>query len=116
MVSATSHNPAIEHNHSALFRRPICGERIEVWRSAGTDRQLADSVAPGGFGLVHVLGDHGGIDEFAGSDRPHDIGEREIAGAILEVERSYKAVVPLLGVGGVGELGEPGIVGRGATL
>src|SRR5262245_17143842 len=117
MPTASKHNPTVKHSHSALLPpRPACAEPVGVRRSAGTDRQLADSVAPGGFGLVHVLGDHGGIDEFAGSHRAHDIGQREVAGAVLEIERSYKAVVALLGVGRVGELGKPGIVSRGATL
>src|SRR5215467_4704134 len=110
MPAASRHNPTVKHDHSAAFRaRLACRAWVAVTGSAGTDDQLANSGAAGGFGLVHVLGDHGGIDEFARRYRTHDIGQREVAGAVLEVERSYKAVVALLGIGRIGELGEPGI-------
>src|SRR6266446_2432880 len=57
------------------------------------DHQLADRGAPGGFGLVHVLGDEGGVFEFAGGDGAHDVCEGEVPGAVFEVERGDKAVV-----------------------
>src|SRR5262249_35265596 len=117
MPATSRHSPTVNHDQSAAFRaRLACGAWVGATGSAGTDDQLANSGAAGGFGLVHVLGDHGGIDEFAPRYRTHHIGERTGAGAVLEVERGYKAVVALLGVGRVGELGEPGIIGRGATL
>ena len=49
------------------------------------DNQLADRGATGGFGLVHVLDDEGGVFEFPRSHRAHDIGEREVSGAVFEV-------------------------------
>src|SRR6266446_8786181 len=78
--------------------------------------ELADRGATGGFGLVHVLGDKGRVFEFARDYRADDIGEGEVSGAVFEVEGGDKAVVALLGIGGVGQFRQPGIVCCRAAL
>jgi hypothetical protein len=60
--------------------------------------------------------DEGGVFEFAGGHGADDVGEGEVSGAFLEVERGEEAVVALFCVGRLGELGQPGIICRRAAL
>src|SRR5271168_3304611 len=64
-----------------------------IWGLSGTDGQLADRGSPGGFGLVHVLGDERRVFEFAWRDGADDVGEGEVLGVVFEVERRNEAVV-----------------------
>src|SRR5713226_8276249 len=51
--------------------------------------------------FVHVFDDERGVFELARGDRPHDVGQREFADALLQVERRDVAIVALLGIGSV---------------